>query len=45
MSAALSLLDLDSIGDGLWAQERGPEDNGIIVTPKFLLQRHRKKRS
>jgi hypothetical protein len=29
MGATLPLLDPDVIGDGLWAQERGLEDNGI----------------
>jgi hypothetical protein len=29
MSAVFLLLDPNSIKDGLWAQERGPEDNGI----------------
>jgi hypothetical protein len=33
MGAALPLLDPNSIGDGLCAQERGLEDNGITVTP------------
>jgi hypothetical protein len=31
MSAVLPLLDPNSIGDGLWVQERGPEDNGIAI--------------
>jgi hypothetical protein len=35
MSAVLLLLDPDSIGDGLWAQERGLEDIGITVTPRI----------
>ena len=33
MGVALSLLDPNSVGDRLWAQERGLKDNGITVTP------------